>query len=353
MSTYPGVKMIKLRRFLSVSIVVAVCLGLMLVPAVPSAVANPGNDWGFEIQPSALKVVFNETFTVNATVTWFGGGIACASMHLDFDPTLLECTGITIPSTLPNPPDNSTPDRPPFMPKINNTAGYVEDGYSLPYTASYYIYEDFVFATIEFKSKSKEGICNLTFNKTAGVKTYVCDKWGDDYLNWTRVVNGTVEVVPSATLEGNVTFTGRGGPGLKWIESFNVSLYAAGGTPSPTNALWTGSVITNTTGFFTISNITSDTYDIGIKNWTSLSVLKTSVTLTGGVPTQVDFGEIKQGDCKNDDDEVTLQDRILMYSLWGGSDFRGDLKRDGDVGLKDRILMYNYWGEEGGLGFPI
>ena len=320
-----GVKMIKLWRLRSISIIVGVILGLMLVPAVPSVLAA-GEDWGFEIRPTRTKVGFNETFTVNATVTWFGGGIAGASMHLDFDPTLVECTNISIPSTLPNPPDNSTPDRAPGMPNIDNSTGYVEEGYSLPFDATNYIYEDFVFATIEFKSKSKEGICNLTFNKTAGVKTYVCDKWGDDYLNWTRVVNGTVEVVPSATLEGNVTFTGRGGPGLKWIESFNVSLYAAGGTPSPTNALWTGSVITNTTGFFTISNITSDTYDIGIKNWTSLSVLKTSVTLTGGVPTQVDFGEIKQGDCKNDDDEVTL---------------------------KDRILMYNYWGEEGGLVFPI
>jgi len=186
--------MIKVWRFLSVSIVLAVVLGLMMVPVVPNALARPGSEWGFEIQPSATTVGFNETFTVNATVTWFEGGIAGASMHLDFDPTLLECTGITIPSTLPNPPDSSIPDRGPGMPVINNTAGYVEDGYSTPLGATYYIYQTFVYATIEFKSKSNEGTCNLTFNKTAGVGTWVADSMGDDYLNWARVVNGTVKV---------------------------------------------------------------------------------------------------------------------------------------------------------------
>jgi len=158
-----------------------------------------------------------------------------------------------------------------------------------------------------------------------------------------------VDVI-GATLEGNVTFVGRGGPGLKWVESFNVTLFEAG---SLTNVTWTGSATTNTTGFFTITRLIPGTYDIGIKNWTSLSVLATNVTLTAGVTTQVDFGVIGQGDCKNNDDEVTLEDRILMYNLWGGSDFRGDLKRDGDVGLQDRILMYYFWGQQGNLGFPI
>jgi len=164
----------------------------------------------------------------------------------------------------------------------------------------------------------------------------------------------TVNPLTQATLQGNVTFIGRSVPPLlNWSEPFNVALYVAGGTPSPTNALWTGSAVTNTSGFFIISNLTPGSYDIGIKNWTSLSVLKTNVTLTGGVTTQVDFGGIRQGDCKNDDDKVTLQDRILMYSLWGSSDFRGDLKRDGIVNLADRIQMYNYWGQQGNLGFNI
>ena len=169
----------------------------MMVPAVsavPNVVANPTNVWGFEIQPSALKVGFNQTFTVNATVTWTeGDGIAGAMMHLTFDPTLLECTNITIPATLPNPPSNSTPDRAPGMPAINNTAGWVEDGYSTPYGVTDYIFQSFVFATLTFKSKSNEGTSPLAFT-TAGNNTKVMDNLGDDYLNWTRVVNGTVKV---------------------------------------------------------------------------------------------------------------------------------------------------------------
>ena len=170
---------------------------------------------------------------------------------------------------------------------------------------------------------------------------------------WENIDGDSQVEIIGAILEGRVTFVGRGGHGPKWVESFTVALYEGFGTPTKTNALWTGSAITNTTGFFTITLIIPGTYDIGIKNRTSLSVLATGVTLTGGGTTQVNFGEIKQGDCKNDDDKVTLQDRILMYSLWGGSDFRGDLKRDGDVGLQDRILMYKYWDQEGNLGFPL
>jgi len=161
----------------------------------------------------------------------------------------------------------------------------------------------------------------------------------------------TVKALENATLQGNVTFIGRGDPGTKWIESAKVALYAAGGTPTDVNHLWKGSAIVNTTGFFLISNLTPGDYDIGIKNWTGLSVLATNVTLSSIAA--VDFGEIKQGDCKNDDDKVTLKDRILMYALWGTSDPRGCFKRDGDVGLNDRILMYGYWDNVGDLGFPL
>jgi len=187
-------------KFISliVSVAVILGLGLMMVPAVPNALAVT-NDWGFEIQPSALKVSLNQNFTVNATVTWFEGEMCGWSMHLNFDPTLVNCTGITIPATLPNPPDNSAPDRAPGMPVINNTVGYVEDGYSLPPPGDSIpvtpVTQTFVFATITFKSKSNEGTCNLTFSPT-GVKTGtgVYDTNGDNYLNWARVVNGTVKV---------------------------------------------------------------------------------------------------------------------------------------------------------------
>jgi len=166
--------------------------------------------------------------------------------------------------------------------------------------------------------------------------------------NSPHIVNVTLHITLTGTLQGQVNFIGRGAPGSdNWIENFKVKLFEPGNLG---NVLWEGNATTNNTGVFTIPDVIATTYDIGIKNWTSLSVLKTNVTVTAGVITPVDFGGIRQGDCKNNDDKVTLQDRILMYSLWGGSDFRGDLKRDGTVGLPDRILMYSYWGQSGDLG---
>jgi len=193
--------MAKLWRLLSFSIVFAVILGLMMVPASePQNALAQESDWGFEIQPAKTVVGFNEAFAVNATIISYSGPIAGASMHLDFDPELVECTGITIPDTLPNPPDNSTPDRWIGMPLWNNTEGWVEEAYSTPFMATHYMHETFTFATIHFKSKSKEGTSYLNFNPTAGVETWVADTLGDDYLNWTRVVNGTVQVGVAPTI---------------------------------------------------------------------------------------------------------------------------------------------------------
>jgi len=188
-------KMVKVWRLLSFSIVFAVILGLIMVPAaLPQNALAQASEWGFEIQPTTTVVGFNEAFAVNATIIFYSGPIAGASMHLDFDPELVEVTGVTIPDALPNPPDNSTPDRWIGMPVWNNTEGWVEEAYSIPFMASHYMQETFTFATIHFKSKSKEGTCNLNFNPTAGVETWVADPLGDDYLNWTMVVNGTVKV---------------------------------------------------------------------------------------------------------------------------------------------------------------
>ena len=168
-----------------------------------------------------------------------------------------------------------------------------------------------------------------------------------DADNSPLIVPITLYITEYGVLEGNVTFLGRGAPGSdKWIESFEVKLFEPGNLP---NVMWAGNSTTDNTGVFTVTGVVARTYDIGIKNWTGLSVLATNVTLIAGVSTPVDLGEIRQGDCKNDDDEVSLQDRILMYALWGTSDFRGDLKRDGDVGLTDRILMYTFWGQSGDL----
>ena len=148
--------------------------------------------------------------------------------------------------------------------------------------------------------------------------------------------------IGGATLEGHVGFPGRGSNNTKWAELFNVTLFEAGNL---THVLWTGNATTNNTGVFTIPGLTPDTYDIGIKNWTCLSEVNTSVTLTAGNTTVVDFGTTREGD-SNNDDIITGADRSLLYSGWGKSEGEGgynghyDFNRDGSLTGADRSLMY-------------
>ena len=80
--------------------------------------------------------------------------------------------------------------------------------------------------------------------------------------------------------------------------SFYLKLVEAGNLD---NVTWTGTAITNTTGVFTITRLIPGTYDIGIKNWTCLSEVNTSVTLTADNTTVADFGTTREGDIDNND----------------------------------------------------
>ncbi len=158
--------------------------------------------------------------------------------------------------------------------------------------------------------------------------------------------------VTAATLEGHVSFTERGtAPNSRWIESFTVKGFEVGNL---TNVIWAGNATTNNTGVFTISGLTPGTYDIGIKNWTCLSEVNTSVTLTVGNTTAADFGTTREGD-SNNDDIITGADRSLLYSGWGksqgeaGYDIHYDFNRDGSLTGADRSLMYACWGQHGDL----
>jgi hypothetical protein len=158
--------------------------------------------------------------------------------------------------------------------------------------------------------------------------------------------------VENATLEGLVSFQGRGTPpNDRWIEPFNVTLFEPGNL---SNVLWTGVATTNNTGVFTIDNIPAGTYDIGIKNWTCLSELETGVVLSGGEITEVDFGTTREGDANNDD-WVTGADRALLYAAWGSHEGdpnwnpHCDFNRDGYVTMADLSLMLPNWNQHGDL----
>ena len=187
------------------------------------------------------------------------------------------------------------------------------------------------------------------------IEFYVAGTWATNFTfspGSYNELNLSVEVIANATLEGHVSFAERGSaPGGTWIEPFNVMLFEAGNL---SHMLWTGNATTNSTGVFNITGLTPGTYDIGIKNWTCLSEVNTSVTLTVGNTTAADFGTTREGDSDNDD-WITGADRNLLYTGWGtqqgdaGWNAHCDFNRDGWLTGADRNLMYTYWAQHGDL----
>jgi uncharacterized repeat protein (TIGR02543 family) len=271
------VKMIKFWRFLSVSIVLAVCVGLMMVPmALPSAVsADPGDEWAYEIEPNTTSASASSSFSVNITaVQWDTGESDGWEAYVRYDTTYLSVTGITIPSTLP-PPNNLAPDK--YLapgagiyglttnPGYNNTEGILYVGYS-PQAATPKLNETFWFATIDFATTAAEGVTSIYFvDIDPGHITEIL-LGAMEVQNWTKFVNGTVMVgAPSLQVcvdpvgAGNVTADGTplvmtaGCNTTSWAWDANVSLAAS---PATNYAFvnWTGDLTGNTTP----DNITMD-----------------------------------------------------------------------------------------------
>jgi len=170
-----------------------------------------------------------------------------------------------------------------------------------------------------------------------------------DANNSPRIVLVTLHVSLTGFLDGQVDFAARGTPpDVRWIEPFVVRIFDEG-----SEVLWSPiNVTTNNTGGFSISDLVAGTYDIGIKNATCLSELATNVTINVGALTEVDFGEILEGDV-NDDDLIGSSDYSLLsfaYNTWPGEanwDPNCDFNRDDYVGSTDYSMLsgnYNKWG---------
>jgi hypothetical protein len=205
---------------------------------------------------------------------------------------------------------------------------------------------DFVFAYVTLKAGNVSGSSPLDIQVITLVDT-------DENQIAHTVNNGTFTIMEgNATLEGHVSFNGRGtAPEDKWIEDFVVKGFESGNL---THVLWTTNATTNNTGVFTITGVTPGTYDIGIKNWTCLSEVNASVTLIAGETRVVDFGTTREGD-SNNDDWITGADRSILYTGWGsqapnpGYNAHADFNRDGWLTGADRSFMYTYWGQHGDL----
>jgi len=419
--------MAKLWKFLSVSIVAAVCLGLMLVPAVPNvALAQPALNCGIEVVPSTTKVGFTENFSVNVSITNpTGEELDMEMVHINFTKDLIEVISIDVGSAV------GSPFTIPYDKTFSNTDGTLDVDCSTP-SGTNTTASNPIVCTINMQSKSTNGVATLDF--------IALDSWGDpdtavigkvvDYLNWTMVVNGAVKVGPPVLTvyvapadKGDVKINGAipsGYPNTttrSWNES--VALEAVNSVPNWTFTEWSGDLtggdnttnitmdwdknvtahfapegttatleghvglqglpatnvtvrffapntttenvtmkthtITDSSGNFTIGNLTPGSYDVAVKGSTSLSNLESGVNLTGGNTTPCDFGVLLEGDA-NDDDWADFDDRILLYQCWnaqqgggGGYESCCDFNRDGWDDFDDRILLYGNWNQHGDL----
>jgi len=170
--------------------------------------------------------------------------------------------------------------------------------------------------------------------------------------NSPQIVPVGLHIRETGTLQGQVTFAGRGdAPNDKWIEPFVVKLFQPG---ELSQAIWTGVATTNSTGVFTITDVVAGTYDIGIKNATCLSKVATNVTVGFNETKVVDFGTTREGDA-NDDDYIDASDYAALSYCWfsqpGDANWYAgvDFNRDGFIDASDYAALSYDWLKKGDL----
>jgi hypothetical protein len=149
-----------------------------------------------------------------------------------------------------------------------------------------------------------------------------------------------------AALDANVTFVGRA-TASQWIEPFVVHFINA-----TTDVTVTAT--TNGTGWFTVTGIQPDTYDVGIKNTSCLSEVVTGQTLVMNQSTVIDFGTPREGDVDNND-LINMLDKGPLanaWNTWPGQPLWNpscDFNRDGIINMLDKGPIGNNWGQWGEL----
>jgi hypothetical protein len=190
------------------------------------------------------------------------------------------------------------------------------------------------------------------------IKRSVDTDWLDAMINgqeaglffsdtWYFRVLLSVEIAPLATVEGQVHLQGRPAPpDSSWETPLTVKFFETG----TDTLLITENMTTDDEGKFTVADVASDTYDIGVKCPRSLSQLVTGVVLPAGATTPVDFGTLREGDA-NDDDVINGLDYAVLWSFFGQTSAEAldkcDFNRDGAVTGLDYSLLWNNFGQIG------
>jgi len=103
------------------------------------------------------------------------------------------------------------------------------------------------------------------------------------------------------------------------------------------SALLEQGLTTDAFGVFT-TTVASGTYDVGVKGRHTLESRKRSLIIAPDMQ-PVDFGVLLEGDA-NDDNEVSILDYSLLYSLFDSVEPAADFNQDGLVDVLDYSLLY-------------
>jgi hypothetical protein len=116
--------------------------------------------------------------------------------------------------------------------------------------------------------------------------------------------------------------------------------------------IWERNAVTDDTGDFVVTGLTPGPCDICVKNWTTLSKKVSGVVLISGVPVDVDFGSLSEGDV-NDDDKCNILDLSALGGSFGkslgdpGYNEHADFNRDDKVNILDLSTLGGNFGSSG------
>lgn len=155
---------------------------------------------------------------------------------------------------------------------------------------------------------------------------------------------------PTFTLTGQVTLQGRpAAPNAAWAVPVQVLIKSVA---SGSN-VYSGNANTNTSGAFTINNLSPGSYQVWVKHSHTLATL-TNVTLNGNQT--VAIGTLKEGDADNNN-IVNITDFSVMAAAFGtlsgqgGYNAAADFNGDGSVNITDFSLLASNFGQ-GGAATP-
>ena len=182
--------MIKLWRVLSVSIVLAVCLGLLLVPVAVPGVALASDSVTISIESATTYALPSGSFTIDAVINNpLGKEVAMHGICLNFDPAYFTVDSVSLV--------NFTSDMGPAT--IDNVNGTVD--YSPGMTTGTSINKTTIIsARINCTAKSLEGISTVSwvYKTTPPPPRTTCVTYASiDYLeygNMSLMLNGTVTI---------------------------------------------------------------------------------------------------------------------------------------------------------------